>query len=68
MRVRHKSTKSNKPVFEISGLGNEGKIESLDQEEILKLVDALFDKDDKFIEEVHTFYDPSVKVELEKNN
>ncbi|KUK16984.1 type I-B CRISPR-associated protein Cas7/Cst2/DevR [Thermococcus sibiricus] len=60
IRVKHRISKSRKPVFTISGL-QEAEIKELSESEVLGLVNKLFDTEDK-LEEVKVFKDTSVEV------
>lgn len=62
IRVKHRISKSRKPVFTISGL-QEAEIKELSESEVLGLVNKLFDTEDK-LEEVKVFKDTSVEVRL----
>jgi CRISPR-associated protein Cst2 len=66
IRVRHKTTKSRKPVFEINGIESEPQL--INEKAILKLIDLIFNSDDEHVEEVNMFYDSSVNVKIEKCN
>lgn len=60
-RVRHKVTKSRKPVFEIED-SNLDEPKPLNEQEVLELVDELFKTNSEEIEKVKIFYDPSISV------
>lgn len=62
IRVKHRISKSRKPVFTISGLQGV-EIKELSESEVLGLADKLFGTEDK-LEEVKVFKDPSVEVRL----
>lgn len=62
IRVKHRISKSRKPVFTISG-PQDVKIKELSESGVLGLVNKLFDAKDK-LEEVNVFKDPSIEVRL----
>lgn len=60
MRVRHKSTKSRRPVFEISDIDKET-IELMDEKKVLECVDSLFNSESS-LGNVKVFHESSVNV------
>lgn len=68
VRVRHKTTKSRKPKFEIQGLS--GGSELITEQKLLNLIEPLFnqDKSDELIESIKIFRDPSIAVETKGTN
>ena len=64
VRIKHVVSKSKKPVFRVLGLPESTKVENLNESEIFKLVDNLFESKGEFFE-VKVFKDPSVEVRLE---
>lgn len=61
VKVRHKTTKSRKPKFEIQGLS--GDSELITEENLLNLIEDLFDQK-KSTECVKIFKDPSITVDI----
>lgn len=64
VKVRHKTTKSRKPKFEIQGINGES--EFITEENFLNLIEPLFDPEnsDNSIEDIKIFKDPSIEVEI----
>ncbi|NMC68194.1 MAG: type I-B CRISPR-associated protein Cas7/Cst2/DevR [Spirochaetales bacterium] len=62
VKVRHKTTKSRKPLFEIENVESDAK--SIDEKEILKFIDPLFNSIDECeeYEIIKIFTDASIKV------
>jgi len=66
-RVRHRITKSRKPVFEIED-ENLSDSRPLNEKEVLDLIDELFNaKPEENVEKVEIFHDSSVTVKLPKH-
>ena len=66
-RVRHRITKSRKPVFEIED-ENLSDPKVLNEKEVFDLIEKLFNaKQEETVEEVKIFHDSSVEVKLSKN-
>lgn len=64
VKVRHKTTKSRKPKFEIQGLS--GDSELINEQKLLNLIEPLFNQEesDESIESIKIFRDPSIAVEI----
>jgi len=62
LRVKHRVSKSRKPVFKIHGI--ESAPQDLNEKDVLNAVEKLFNKEKEFTE-VKVFKDPMIEVKLE---
>jgi CRISPR-associated protein Cst2 len=68
VRIRHKTTKSRKPLFEIDGI--EINTETLDENNLLQFIKPLFESENtlKDLEAVQIFCDSSIRIKSKKEN
>jgi len=61
LKVKHKSSKTRRPLFKIEGVTTE--VASLDEEEVLSFIEIIFDKEGEF-EDLKVFKDESIEVKV----
>ncbi|MDI9623606.1 MAG: type I-B CRISPR-associated protein Cas7/Cst2/DevR [Candidatus Aenigmatarchaeota archaeon] len=61
LKVKHKSSKTRKPLFKIKGIKAE--ITSLDEDKVLSFVERIFHKEDEY-KDVKVFKDESIEVKI----
>ncbi|MGB9844487.1 type I-B CRISPR-associated protein Cas7/Cst2/DevR [Methanothermobacter tenebrarum] len=61
LKVKHKTNKTRKPLFEINGL--KAAIDVLDDEKILSFIEKIFDKEGEY-KDVKIFKDESIEVQI----
>ena len=61
LKVKHKSSKTRRPLFKIEGVTTE--VASLDEEEVLSFIEIIFDKEGEF-EDLKVFKDECIEVKV----
>lgn len=61
LKVRHKNSKTRKPLFEIKGLKTE--VTPLDEKKVLSFIERIFDEEGEY-EDLEVFKDESIEVKI----
>jgi hypothetical protein len=65
VKVKHKVTKSKKPLFKVIGGFEENEAKVLNENDIMKLIDELFNHNQENISKVKVYKDPMIEVKVE---